>query len=52
MYFPNILADKMATIMPSFTLQPHHLAISYGIARMQGPLSDIDNSLPGKTLYL
>ena len=30
------MADKMATRMPSFTLQPHHSAISHGIARMQG----------------
>ena len=40
----SLMADKTATRMPSFTLQPHHLAISHGIARMQGPLSDTDNS--------
>ena len=34
----------MATRMPSFTLQPHHLTMSHGIACMQGPLSDTDNS--------
>ena len=38
------MADKMTTRMPSFTLQPHHLAFSHGIARMQGSLSDTDNS--------
>ena len=41
----SLMADKMATRrMPSFTLQPHHLAVSHGIARMQNPLSDTENS--------
>ena len=38
------MADKMVSRMSSFTLQPHYLAISHGIARMQGSLSDTDNS--------
>ena len=37
------MADKMATRMPSFTLQPHHLAISHGIARMQGDCNETTN---------
>ena len=35
------MADTMAARMPSFTLQPHLLAISHGNAHMQGPLSDL-----------